>query len=64
MKRWNVEKSEYIENLKIDEFLKEISKVCKKHGFSISHEDGHGAFEIETFDKYNIEWLMDAHDGT
>jgi hypothetical protein len=29
-------------------FLAAVDAVCKKHGFVISHEDGHGAFEIET----------------
>ncbi len=31
-------------------FLDEIEEVCKKHGFGIGHEDGHGAFKITTYD--------------
>lgn len=46
---------------KIIEFFNEIDTVCKKYGFSISHEDCHGAFIIEDYDKSNMEWLRDAH---
>lgn len=65
MKRWDNNTKSYIEDVKIDEFLNEINEVCKKHGFSISHEDGHGAFEIEKFDEneFHINWLMNAHRG-
>jgi hypothetical protein len=45
----------------ITDFLNEIESVCKKHGFSISHEDGHGAFEIEPYSDYNINWLRDSN---
>lgn len=44
----------------VEAFLDEIEAVCKKHGFSISHEDGHGAFVLEPFDSHNIEWLRNA----
>lgn len=45
---------------KVKAFLSEIEEVCKRHGLSISHEDGHGSFIIEKFDPYNISWLNDA----
>ena len=32
---------------KIAAFKQEVLDVCKKWGFSISHEDAHGAFLIE-----------------
>ena len=64
MERWNSIKSEKIENVEIDAFLQEIIAICKKHGYSISHEDGHGAFEIENTDDYNFDWLLNAHDCT
>lgn len=41
-------------------FLKDVDEVCKKHNLSISHEDGHGAFLIERYNKNNIEWLFNA----
>ena len=47
----------------IDAFLFELAAVCKKHGLSISHEDGHGAFEVENYDEKLSDWLMDAIDS-
>ncbi len=46
---------------KLLKFVDEIEQVCKKYDLSISHEDGHGAFEIENFDEDNIDWLRNAH---
>lgn len=62
-KRHHVGKSEPVENKEVDAFLKEIVKVCKEHGFSLSHEDTHGAFIVEKYDKDNIQWLMEAMIG-
>lgn len=45
---------------KVDAFLAEIEAVCVKHGMSISHEDGHGAFIIE---KHGHSWLDEAMVG-
>lgn len=64
MKRWASSKGDYIEDAKIDAFIEEVIKVCKRHRFSIGHEDGHGAFEIEKFNDSNAGWLRDAHDNT
>ena len=64
MKRWICAKSEEGENLKIDAFIAEIIEVSKKHGLSISHEDAHGAFEIENYDEENSKWLLYANDRT
>lgn len=58
MKHW-VEHEEI--DLPSEKFFDEIVSVCKKYGLSISHEDGHGAFEIEPFDENNIDWLRGAH---
>ena len=62
-KRHHVGKSEPVENKEVDAFLKEIVEVCKEHGFSLSHEDTHGAFIVERYDKDNIQWLMEAMVG-
>ncbi len=43
--------------------MREIAKVCKEHGFSLSHEDTHGAFVVEKYEEGNIQWLMDAMIG-
>jgi len=52
-----------IENKEVDAFLREIVEVCKEHGFSLSHEDTHGAFVVEKYEEGNIQWLMDAMIG-
>ena len=44
----------------IDNFMKEILDVCKKHGLSISHEDGHGNFIIEEYSDNYSEWFKNA----
>ncbi len=64
MKRWSKQEGERVENAKIDEFLLEVIAVCKKHGFSINHEDMHGAFVIEDYDDAYDEWLKEAHTNT
>ena len=46
---------------KVKSFYSEIEQVCMKYNFSISHEDGHGAFELEEFSHSNMEWLRNAH---
>lgn len=45
----------------VDAFLADIEAVFRKHGMSISHQDGHGAFEIEPLSEHNIEWLRAAY---
>lgn len=45
---------------KEEEFLEDIKRVCQKHNRSISHEDGHGAFIIEEYNEFNINWLEEA----
>ena len=60
MKRWDRNKSDYTESIRVDSFLEEIIEVCKKHNFSIGHEDRHGGFEIELYNERNINWLLEA----
>lgn len=38
-------------------FLCEIMEVCRKHGISLSHEDGHGNFVLEPFSEFYCRWL-------
>ena len=45
---------------KMTAFFQDIIEVYRKHGLSISHEDGHGAFIIEPYSEANVEWLKDA----
>ena len=63
MKRHRRGKSGSIENKQVDAFLREIVEVCKEHGFSLSHEDTHGAFVVEKYEEGNIQWLVDAMIG-
>lgn len=64
MERWSINNSANCENEKIDTFIEEVIAVSKKHGFSISHEDVHGSFEIEEYSESNISWLREASDAT
>lgn len=62
--RWNSKVGDNIETPKIDAFLAEIVAICKKHGFSIGHEDRHGAFEVSRLNDNDLEWLVAAKDCT
>jgi len=64
MKRWNTELKKQAENANIDNFLKDILKICKKYNFSISHEDQHGSFQVTKWDKGYESWLLNASDST
>lgn len=62
MDSWDKSKSEFIRTPEeITNFFNEIENICKIYGYSISHEDGHGAFIIEGYDPTNIDWLKSAH---
>lgn len=41
-------------------FLMDLVLVCLKHGLSLGHEDGHGAFLVENISAHNLERLLDA----
>jgi FAD/FMN-containing dehydrogenase len=57
-KMWDTKNGKFIERIKrVDDFFDEVEAVCKKYGYSISHEDYHGAFVIQKFEQDNIEWL-------
>jgi hypothetical protein len=58
---WDLVKSKHIKTpKKMIDFFNDIEEVYKKHNLSISHEDGHGAFIIEEYDEFNIQWLKRA----
>lgn len=46
--------------IEVEKFLQDIDLVCMKHNLSISHEDRHGAFIVEDYNKRNIVWLFNA----
>ena len=45
------------------QFLNKIKEVCEEYGYCISHEDGHGMFQIVSYDEYDMESLMYADYG-
>lgn len=63
MKRWNGNAQRSEEIPAADAFLEEVIAVCRKHGFSLGHEDGHGAFLIQDIEgsEHNFAWLREAH---
>ena len=57
---WDSSKGARIKAPEVDAFIEDVAQVCRKHGFSIAHEDGHGAFVIEPMDEGNLDWLRAA----
>ena len=56
---------EYDENnlykeVNTDNFFKELEQLYRKYNISISHQDGHGAFILEEFDQFNLDWIKSA----
>lgn len=41
-------------------FVTAIREVCEKYGYSIAHQDFHGAFIIEPFNEDNMRRLANA----
>lgn len=62
MKRWVAFRRERAESPRIDRFLDEIERVCRKHGLSIGHEDAEGAFTVGEFNKDALDWIREAYD--
>lgn len=61
--RWIDELGDRGEAPEVDAFIADVIAVCRRHGMSIGHEDGHGAFKIEDFDDSNSQWLGEAFDA-
>jgi hypothetical protein len=60
MKRHHTGEFKQVEDRAVDAFLAELVQVCKKHGFSLGHEDTQGAFIVEKYAEDNIRWLKSA----
>lgn len=59
--RWDMKKTNHVKSPpEVEQFLSAIEEVCRMHGFSISHEDGHGAFIITRYDHASLVWLNQA----
>ena len=63
MKRWSVQTRCEVEDAKVDAFIEDVIAVCRQHGMSLGHEDGHGAFIVEAPDETNFTWLRSAFTG-
>ena len=61
IKHWVSGEGIEVERPDVDAFIQDIFAVYERHGMSISHEDGHGAFIIEKDDLFNRGWLQNAH---
>lgn len=58
MERWEINSRKEVNTpIYVEKYLEEIDEISKRYGLSISHEDGHGAFIIEKYNKLNIKWL-------
>jgi len=60
---WDKKQQKYITQVadeNVISFLSEFEQLCKKHNLSIAHEDTHGAFIIEEFNQFNIDWIKEA----
>jgi len=60
MTRWDSRTKKDAEFPGIDIFIEEVLAVCRRHGYSISHEDVHGGFIINGFNEDNADWLRSA----
>ena len=68
MKRWHTALGKEVETPAVDAFLNEIVSVCRQHKMFLSHEDGHGAFEVNRIlqpsdvASYDTsDWILAAH---
>lgn len=59
-KKSQLVKTEGVKHEKEKEFLEEIILLYKRFGFSLGHEDGQGAFKVESYSEPNANWLRDA----
>ena len=60
MMRYNEATDKHEDNPLVEAFIDEIVEVCKKHNFSIDHEDGQGGFIITTFNILDSGKLRNA----
>lgn len=61
MKSSNYKTSEFIETPeKLIKFMQELEALYKKYDLSISHQDSQGAFIIEKYSDFNMDWMKEA----
>lgn len=63
-KVWDEFTEEYVEMpAEMLAFLQEIEAVCRKHGFSIGHEDGEGGLRVYLLSEKSLRWQTDPETG-
>lgn len=60
-KYWDSRQNKEVESKAADDFINDLMRLYSKHGISISHEDGHGAFVLEPDSETNRNWVKNAH---
>ena len=60
MKRRDRNTSARVERPDVDAFINDLRAVCRKHCFSIGHEDTHGAFLVWKYRDDYDNWLSSA----
>lgn len=60
MKRYQVVEQKDVEDERADKFINELIEICKKHGFSLTHEDCFCNFIIDKLTDDNTKSLNDA----
>ncbi len=43
-----------------EQFFDAYEALCREYGYSLSHEDTHGAFLLERLDEQNLRWARAA----
>jgi hypothetical protein len=46
---------------RVEAFFDAYEALCKLHGLTLGHEDGHGAFIVEDYDESIIGWVRGAY---
>jgi hypothetical protein len=61
VKRWDKIQGARVESpQKVEDFIAAYDELCRVHGLTLSHEDGHGCFIIENLSERNLDRVKDA----
>ena len=61
VERWDCVENDFVDDPKVDAYLEAIIEVGRQHGYSLGHEDEHGAFIVHRPNKHNEAWIRGAH---
>ena len=61
MQNWSLSLSRHVDTPQnVSDFLTEYKALCQKYNLSLGHEDTHGAFIIDVYNEYDIDWVRQA----